>query len=197
MGFTMLDFLKSLVDALIDRSPRELIGACCVATAMAMIAAGIYALLRRKSAENPSVVGVMTLVASVVSMAVTVGYVRHAGSSRPMTGAWDVEPSPSTTTLEGRAPGPAPRPSAVPPPSIGFLMVVTTDRNRDGRLTAEELAQFLGEADKDGDDQVDMFDIDRLLLSRMAQPREVLPPKAPEQTDRDRTDSPAVTPDGL
>ena len=46
-------FLESISDAILNRSPEELIGALLIAGAVAIVMAGLYAIGRRKSSPSP------------------------------------------------------------------------------------------------------------------------------------------------
>jgi hypothetical protein len=160
-------FIDSIPDAILDRSPEELIGALLIAGAIAIVAAGLYALNRRKSIPSPSIVGALSLAAGASCTALAAGYIEHAETNRT-SGSAANHPAP-----ERRPPG-GPGRVTPPPPwnfsgsgwSSGFHIVVAADENRDGRLTPEEAARLVRKADSDGDGSVDFRDIDRLIVSR-------------------------------
>lgn len=70
-------FLESLSDALLERSPEELIGALLIAALIAIAMAGIYALGRRNSIASPSFVGGLVLCANALCMALAAGCIEH------------------------------------------------------------------------------------------------------------------------
>jgi hypothetical protein len=166
-------FLESLSDAMLNRSPEELIGALLIAGAVASVVAGLYALGRRKSSPSPSFVGGLSLAARASSMALAAGYIEYAKTDWTLGPAAN-HPHPAPARWPPGGPGRAP----LPPPwslfgagwSSGFHVVVAADENRDGRLTPEEVARLVRNADTDGDGSVNFRDIDRLIASRFRPP---------------------------
>ena len=179
-------FLKSLFDAIVERSPEELIGALLIATAIAIVMAGLYALGRRKSSPSPSFVGGLLLFTGSLCMALTAGYIEYAETD------WNSE---SVTSQPGPArwlPG-GPRP-ATPPPwafpgagwSSGYHVIVAADENHDGLLTKDEAASLVQKADSDGDGSVDFHEIDRLIVNRIRPPVVPSRPTATGPNDHER-----------
>ncbi len=188
-----MKFLESTYDAILNRSPEELVGALFTASAVAIVVAGVYALSRRKSSPSPSLVGGLSLAAGALCMAVAAGYIEYVNSG--------ASENPSVLSKwQGGGPGPGNPPSpwsfSGPGWSSGFHVVVAADENHDGRVTPEEVAQLVRKADTDGDGSVDFHDIDRLIMSRLKhppQPHGLTPPwpsnhkavsKSPGREDR-------------
>jgi hypothetical protein len=164
-------FLESISDAMISRSPDELVGAVLVAAAVAIVVAALYALGRRKSSPSPTFVGGLCFAAGASCMVLAAGYIDYAepdlssGSVtvRAARRSWHWGASPSESSVQ-------PQSYRGPGWSSGFHIVVAADLDRDGRLTADEVAQFVRKADSDGDGSVDFRDIDRLIASRFRPP---------------------------
>jgi hypothetical protein len=78
-------FLTSISDAIVDRSPEELIGALLLSSVVAVGVASIYALRRRKSSPPLAFVAGLALAASVLCMAVGAG----TSTTRTATGIPD------------------------------------------------------------------------------------------------------------
>ena len=86
-------FLNSVFGALVDRSSDELIGALLVATVVAGVMAGLYALGRRR-ASNPAVfVGGLVLASEVFCMALTTGYYEYRAPSLGNRGPTPFQPA--------------------------------------------------------------------------------------------------------
>ncbi len=175
-----MKYLRAVGDAILDRSVEELIGALLLATAVAAVMGGVYALRSRKSSATPNFVGVLVLATAALCMPLTAGYMEYL-----TTGGQ----SPSPLHFPGPAMRPPPeagqakpRPPWEPPPfnggwSAGTHIMVAADENRDGRLTADEVAALVRQADTDGDGAVNFQDLDRLLAHRFR--AQVHPPGHP------------------
>jgi hypothetical protein len=74
----MLDFFRSSLDAIVDRSPKELIGAVMISLALSLAFTGLYALRRRKSSDRFTLMVVLSLGTNVAAMIIVVGYFTHA-----------------------------------------------------------------------------------------------------------------------
>ena len=74
----MLDFFHSSLDAIVDRSPKELIGAIMISLALSLAFTGLYALRRRKTSDRLTLMVVLGLSTNVVAMIVVLGYFTHA-----------------------------------------------------------------------------------------------------------------------
>lgn len=172
-------FLESVSVAMLNRSPEELIVALLVAAAVGAVVAGLYALGRRKSSPSPTFVGGLCLGAGATCMVLAAGYVEYASID------WDLSSAANHGTPPRWPPG-GPGRMTPPPPwnslgagwSSGFHIVVAADENRDGRLTAEEVARMVRKADTDGDGSVNSRDIDRLIGDRFLR-RIPPPPESP------------------
>jgi hypothetical protein len=70
-------FLESINNAILNRSPDELIGALFVAAGVAVVVSGVYALGRRKSSPSPSFVGGLALASGALCMALAAGYIEY------------------------------------------------------------------------------------------------------------------------
>jgi hypothetical protein len=152
-----MNFLDSVGNAVLDRSPDELIVALFVAGALALILTGLFILGRRKVRSHATFAGGLILVASILSMVGAAGYVdSRTGVSR------DRRRSDRPNSVPVREPR-----RAGASWTSGLHMVTVADSDRDGRLTPEEVARFVREADADGDGSVDFREIDRLVTSRV------------------------------
>jgi hypothetical protein len=164
-------FLESIYNAILNRSPEELIGALIVAAAVAIALAGGFALRRRKTSPSPTFVGSLALVAGIACMALTAGYIEYAqtdwnsglgvarasSSMRPPGGpGWPTSPGPWGTYGAGW--------------SSGFHVVVAADEDGDGRLGVDEVTRLVLRADTDGDGLVNFRDIDRVIAGRFRTP---------------------------
>ena len=69
----MTEYLNLLGNAIVDRSPDELIGAVAIALTISLAMAGLYCIGRRKITENLLPVMVLMIVANLLSMAVGAG----------------------------------------------------------------------------------------------------------------------------
>jgi hypothetical protein len=180
-------FLQSISDAILNRSPDELIGALLIAAVVAMVVAGLYALGRRKSSPSPTFVGGLCLAAGASCMALAAGYIEYAESDGPSVSEPN-RPAPSSWPPLGPGRVTPPRNWGVFGPgwSSGFLVVVAADENRDGRLTSEVVTRLVRNADTDGDGSVNFRDIDRLIANRFRPrtppvPEFPNPPQSPER----------------
>ncbi len=152
-----MNFLDSVGNAVLDRSPDELIAALFVAGVIALLLTGLFIFGRRKVRSHATFAGGLILVASILSMVGAAGYVNSkTGISK------DRRRSDRPNSIPVRQPG-----RAGAPWTSGVHMVTVSDSDRDGRLTPEEVARFVREADADGDGSVDFREIDRLVSSRI------------------------------
>jgi hypothetical protein len=120
----LTDFFAALGNAVLDRSPDEVIGAVIFALALSLVMAGLYYVGRRNLRENLMPMIVLMLVANLVSIAVGAGYltlVKKKTTGR-MTGAryGNVVGSEAMWTE---------------------AIFRAADLNRDGLLTAEEASR--------------------------------------------------------
>ena len=144
-------FLESISDAILNRSPEELIGALLIAAAVAIVVAGLYGSaagsrvpLRPSSAAwaSPPVPCAWPWPRAISSAART----NWNSGSAANYGAPQRWPQAALEIGPRRRLG-ASRGGLV----VGFHVVVAADENRDGRLTPEEVARLVRKADTDGD----------------------------------------------
>jgi hypothetical protein len=162
-----MGILGLIIDAIIKRSPEELIGALLLSMAVSVISASVYAHCRRKSSPSPSFVCGLALAVGASCMAVAAGYVEYVDADHTFGRAAN------HTELARPRPG-GPGQAALPPPwsmpgagwSPGIHVVMAADEDGDGRLNAGEVARLVLRADADGDGLVNFRDIDRLIASR-------------------------------
>ncbi|MDR3632507.1 MAG: hypothetical protein P4L84_01655 [Isosphaeraceae bacterium] len=187
-------FLESMSDAILNRSPEELIGALLIVAVTAIVMAGLYALGRTKWSPSPTFVGGLALAAGALCMAVGAGYIEYTATHQTYGSA--VNP-----LAFARRPSGGPGRGTLPPPwsfpgagwSSGFHVVVAADENRDGHLTPDEAARLVRKADTDGDGSVDFRDIDRLIASRFRPPSQSSGSTAAGPNDRGGGDGPHDT----
>jgi hypothetical protein len=167
--------ITSIVDVVVDRSPEELIGCVLTALVLALGLAGLFLLLRRKASDPSTLIICLALGSNLVAMTVAGAYVRYR-------------------LIGGRESNPG-----LPPPGARFehqrefrittmadRILRAADRDADGFLTADEAAsaaaQFVKEADEDGDGQVDEERLRVALWTRMppAHPGMGGPPPPPD-----------------
>lgn len=188
-------FVKSVGDVVFERTSEELIGAVFVAVVLGLVMAGLFALWRRKVSDATTLFVGLTLVANVACMTLAVGYVRYvetkdADSPKGAPPAWPPGGFASFATPVGNAPcGPWGATSG-PWPSLGFLVVMATDADRDGRLTPDEIARFVQEADKHGKGSVDFNDIDTQIRRRHGAPPDPAGISPPPDVSREATPTP-------
>jgi hypothetical protein len=138
----LADFFVSLGNAVVDRSPDELIGAVIVAFALSLAMAGVFCVGRRSARENVMPVIVLVLVANLVSMAVGAGYLAHLRGKRG-----EQTNGSRQTTVVGH--------------EVMWTEAIfqAADVNRDGRLSSEEAslaaAAFVRRADETGTGAID------------------------------------------
>lgn len=156
----MTGFLTTVADTVIDRSPEELIGAIVVALGLSMAVSGFYTRGRRKIGDQFMLMNGLVLVANVAAMAFAVGYLAYQQKvdefpeGKLATAASCSNPS----FLLGHTPGAE---SFLAPWVVGLA-----DANKDGRVTPEEAAQFVKEADTGGRGSVDQGQIAEALRIR-------------------------------
>lgn len=178
-------FLEAIADALLNLSTKEMIGALLIVGVVALVVAGVYALGRGKSSPSPTFVGGLGLAAGASCMALAAGYFDYTETDWNSRSAANHRAAP-------RWPMGDPDRRTPPPPwnfngagwSSGFHVVIAADENHDGRLTQEEVAGLVREADSDGDGSVNFHDIDRLIASRFGARFQPRGPSASKPNDR-------------
>ncbi len=147
------NYFVSLGNAVVDRSPDELIGAVIVALGLALAMAGLYQVGRRNFRENMMPMIALMIVANLLSMAVGAGYLAHVRG--------------------GKAVGP---PHTIHPP---FQHVTETflvdaifreaDVNRDGLLSGDEASRaagsFVRSVDPGGDGMLDPESLNQAIVA--------------------------------
>jgi hypothetical protein len=151
------EYLNLLGNAIIDRSPEELIGAVAIALTISLAMAGLYCIGRRKITENLLPMIVLMIVANLVSMAVGMGYFRVA---HKRMGYVEQE-------FQRRPPG-VPGGSAEVAARWIFR---TADSDHDGRLSEEEAslaaADFVRRMDPSGQGSINLRSLDTALQAAM------------------------------
>jgi hypothetical protein len=151
------EYLTLMGNAIVDRSPEELIGAVAIALTISLAMAGLYSVGRRKTTTNLMPMIVLMIVANLISMAVGAGYFQLALRK---TGYLAHQP--------------IMRPP-VGPGGLNEFMVEwifrEADRNHDREITGEEAslaaANFLRRVDVTGKGTVDSRALDRALQGFM------------------------------
>lgn len=144
-------YLESVRDAVLERSSRELVAAFFIAATAAMFTSGLFILFRRRMGDVIGLVAGLTMASVVAGMALTAGYLRLQAT---MAGANDFPARLSDSAPGSRASrfhGPRRGTGFRPMPSPGALFVFAADGaadgERDGRLSPDEVAQFIRGAD--------------------------------------------------
>jgi hypothetical protein len=150
---TVTDYLNLLGNAIIDRSPEELIAAVAIALTISLAMVGLYCIGRRKIPENLLPMIVLMIVANLVSMAVGAGHYRLARKKIGYVGH-----EPIMRSLVG------------PGGWNKFLVECIfreADRNHDRRISGEEAslaaANFLQRVDANGEGSIDARSLDNAL----------------------------------
>jgi hypothetical protein len=158
----------ALRDEILQRTSHELVGAFLIAVTGALIAGGLFALLRRRVSDSTTLVTSLSLLVGIGCMAVVVGYIRSEGmrprgGDRPTHFGW---------------PGALPRNNGWPiprgpwnafggMPSTGTLMVRAADADSDQRLSPEEITRFIQNADVGDRGSAEAREIDRLVMKSL------------------------------
>jgi hypothetical protein len=141
----LTEYLNLLGNAIVDRSPDELIGAVAIALTISLGMAGLYCIGRRKITENLLPIIALMIVANLLSMAVGAGYFQLARKKMGYVtreAAW--------------------RPPGGPGGSCELLtqrIFQEADRNHDRRISKEEASlaavELLRRADANGTGSID------------------------------------------
>jgi hypothetical protein len=170
------DFFSSIGNVVVDRTPDELITAVIAALVLSLAMAGLYWIGRRDLRENlMPIVGLM-IVANLLSMAVSAGYVAR------------VKRKPVQSNNIGRGPHGAPAGLEAAWTDAIFR---TADLNRDGLLSDDEASyaarQFVRSADSSGKGAIDPRSLGRAIVNIEFHGRG-RNRRAPEQGDRPAAD---------
>jgi hypothetical protein len=122
----MLDFLRSSLDAIVDRSPKELIGAVIISLTLSLAFAGLYALRRRTTSDRLTLMVVLSLGTNVAAMLVVLGYFTYAQNLKMKA----VE-----SVSHTRPPGPRGNGLEL---HLSQRILDMADRDRDGSLSSQE-----------------------------------------------------------
>ena len=148
----MADYFASMVNAVVDRSPDELIGAILIALALSLAMAGLYYTGRRKVSENLMPMVVLMIVANLASMTFGAGYLararkQHVDAARPIY--------PSSPAVSERM--------------LIDAIFRAADENRDGLLSGEEASvaadKFVRRHDSAGHGAIDARSLASALLA--------------------------------
>jgi hypothetical protein len=168
-------YLESVRDAVLERSSRELVAAFFIAATAAMFTSGLFILFRRRMGDVIGLVAGLTMASVVAGMALTAGDLRLQAT---MAGANDFPARLSDSAPGSRASrfhGPRRGTGFRPMPSPGALFVFAADGaadgERDGRLSPDEVAQFIRGADPSERGSVDAREIDTFLRQHFPPPR--------------------------
>jgi hypothetical protein len=124
----MKDYLESVIDALVERTPQELIAAVIISLVISLVLAGLYRLARRRMSDP------LTLVSSLMLLGCTVSMVLAAGYGRYRLGIGRVSNVPPSSHERWEPP-------PQPPELVVQRLVAEADFNNDGVITREEAAQ--------------------------------------------------------
>jgi hypothetical protein len=147
----MADYFESLGNAVVDRSPDELVGAVMVALALSLAFAGIYFVGRRKvSGAMLTPMIALMIVANLTSMAVAAGYLLHVKANGGYL--------PADKTPGAKGP---------PGPMLVDFIFQGADSNHDGLLSSEEAslaaAELVRNADPSGKGLIDARTLEHAL----------------------------------
>ena len=168
----MIEYLNLMGNAIVDRSPDELIGAVAIALIIALAMAGLYSIGRRKITENLMPMIVLMIIANLISMAIGVGYFQLAHRRMGYTPHRPVRRLPDG-------------PDGVSEFIVQWIFR-EADRNHDERISGEEAslaaANFVRWADAHGTGSVDPTALDWALKALMFHGRE--PDHPPDRFDQ-------------
>jgi hypothetical protein len=122
----MLDLFHSSLDAIVDRSPKELIGAVLISLALSLALTGLYTVRRRKTSDRFALMVVLSLGTNVVAMLVVFGYFTHAQNLKVKA----VE-----SVSHTRPPGPRGNGLEL---HLSQRILDMADRDRDGSISSQE-----------------------------------------------------------
>jgi hypothetical protein len=163
-------FFQAVSEAIMARTSRELVGAMFIATALALVLSLVYKLARRKVADTSMVVVGVAIIANAAGMITALGYIQSRGPFFAYDGPSIPRQIRSDYAKTGHPINKAMRGS--PEwfgPSAGFHMLFAADTNRDGRLTPEEVAEFVRTADTEKRGFAEMKELDEAVRRRMSE----------------------------
>jgi hypothetical protein len=195
----MIETLRFTLDAFLDRSPGDLIGAVMIALVLALAMTGLYALMRWRKPTGEPLTGLIALmlVANVASMALAAGYLTKgwkaegnaSGGTKATTTAWWPPPGGFKPGVPGHTDSPGGPPVSLGPGPFGgpaqiVQVFAVADLDKDGRLTPDEVARFVQMADANGKGSVNMhvfYSAIRECLSAPPGPAGPPPPTNPDE----------------
>lgn len=165
----MKDFVIRTWNALLDRSPDQMMTALATALTLALIASGGLAMGRRKIRDASVLTIGVLLLACLASMILTLG-----------------------ALAQPRPDGPSPT-FLLPPPggfepgmTLGPMVLEAADSDRDGHLSPAEVAsavsRFVRESDADQDGTIDVADLSGAINRRPPPPPRSRPGPGPHHT---------------
>ncbi len=173
----MIQFLDSVANAVLCRSPHEWIGALLIALTIALAMTALYTLAYRRFRDRSVLIITLILVANVASMTLAAGYLLRAEANSE--GAYNGirfrgEPSqyPSSPPSAALSPGTlSPQPSDALAVFLRQRVFDLADRNQDGLLSVDEAAiaaeDFLRTAHITPKDPIDGRSFDEALKTAL------------------------------
>jgi hypothetical protein len=161
--------LRALSESLPHTSTREVVGAFAFAVTAAMVATGVFWLLRHKASDRSGLVGALTLATAVAGVVFTAAYYQHSRLGSRNAGAMGPMPRPPLFgARQGGAwppwsPSRGSWPAVGAMPSTGTLIVIAADTDHDRRVSLDELTEFLRKADPDSKGWAEAGEIDRAV----------------------------------
>ncbi len=159
----MLKYLGALYESMTEVSPDEAIGALMIGLVLALGFAGLCVLAFKKSANPYPLVCGLIFAVSASSLMIGVGHSRskYIGASRLV--GWgrlrsDEIPRPGVSAAPV---SPYDRPPVMPRGRGGRRWIMEADGDGNGRITPEEAAQFIRNADRTGKGWVGLSDLER------------------------------------
>ncbi|WP_435009614.1 hypothetical protein P12x_000872 [Tundrisphaera lichenicola] len=159
----MRHYLDSIVNFLLGRSAEELIVGVFLALTLAIATASLHNLIRGRVKDNVMILTVVGLVANILVMILTAGYIEMGsdnGQSVPNSDGFDSWRRPNSR-----------QDPQVPLNDMVLKIFDNADTDRDGLLSADEAAScasdFIKEAERRGGRKIDRADLSFLILSQM------------------------------
>lgn len=184
----MLQYWEALKNALIDRSPQELIGAIAIALLVSLAVTGLYELGRRKIKDGVMLMTVLVLLACVASMAVTASFFARKRDASLRT----------TAPVGAMYVHPWPEPDRVA--LLARRVLERSDRNGDGLLSEEEAAnaasRFVREGNMNGTGPLSLETLTQTLRANFVGLPPMFGPGAPPESFGPPPPSPIGPPGG-